>query len=216
MYEVAHPPRARGGFRCSAGARWHAPAPSYTTSWHATGAFGSETGFGAVRTPSAPASAEFACVFRCKNNEKTDLAPPFWRPDGQNGESGPQSAAITAPKPVWLPGGSGLLHRNPSGCQAGRDCCTETRLPAKWDAVAAPKPICLPNGMRLLHRNSPGCHQTRRDCAEPRPAAVRPPVSSASKLIRKYGLLPRSHKSRPGIKPYLAWGFHARGDETEP
>ena len=131
---------------------------------------GRKTGFGAVRTPSAPASAEFACVFRCKNNEKTDLAPPFWCPDGQNGESGPQSAAITAPKPV-----------------------------------------CLPNGMRLLRRNSPDCHQTRRDCAEPRPAAVRPPVSSAPKLIRKYGLLPRSRKSRPGIKPYLAWGFHARG-----
>ena len=157
MYEVAHPPRARGGFRCSAGARWQKNA--FRCSFGRS--IGSETGFGAVRTPSAPASAGFACVFRCKNNGKTDLAPPFWRPDGQNGESGPQLAAITAPKPVWLPGGSGLLHRNPSGCQAGRDCCTETRLAARRVGIAAPKPVCLPNGMRSLHRNSPGCHQTR-------------------------------------------------------
>ena len=95
------------------------PPHSYTTSRHAT-----------VRTPSAPASAEFACAFRCKNNEKTDLAPPFRRPDGQNGESGPQSAAITAPKPVWLPGGSGLLHRNPFVCQMGFNRRTETRRAA--------------------------------------------------------------------------------------
>ena len=153
MYEVAHPPRARGGFRCSAGARWQKNA--FRCSFGRR--IGSETGFGAVRTPSAPASAEFACVFRCKNNEKTDLGPPFWRPDGQNGESGPQSAAITAPKPVWLPGGSGLLHRNPSGCQAGRDCCTETHLPAKWDAIAAPELARLPSNPPRLRRASPGC-----------------------------------------------------------
>lgn len=123
MYEVAHPPRARGGFRCSAGARWQKNA--FRCSFGRS--IGSETGFGAVRTPSAPASAEFACVFRCKNNEKTDLAPPFWRPDGQNGESGPQSAAITAPKPVWLPGGSGLLHRNPFAYHPARRDCARAR-----------------------------------------------------------------------------------------
>ena len=30
------------------------------------------------------------------------------------------------------------LHRNPSGCQAGRDCCTETRLPAIRPDETAP------------------------------------------------------------------------------
>ena len=39
-----------------------------------------------------------------------------------------------------------MLHRNPSGCQAGRDCCTETRLAAKWGSIAAPKLARLPSG----------------------------------------------------------------------
>ena len=48
------------------------------------------------------------------------------------------------------------LHRNPSGCQAGRDYCTETRLSAKWDAIAAPKPVWLPSGPPRLRPGSPG------------------------------------------------------------
>ena len=49
------------------------------------------------------------------------------------------------------------LHRNPSGCQAGRDCCTETRLSAKWDAIAAPKLVRSPSGPPRLRQGSPGC-----------------------------------------------------------
>ena len=166
MYEVAHPPRARGGFRCSAGARWQ--KNGFRCSFG--GSIGKETGFVAVRTPSAPASTEFACVFRCKNNEKTNLAPPFWRPDGQNGESGPQSAAITAPKPVWLPGGSGLLRRNPFACQMGCDRCAETRLPAKWDAIAAPELARLPSARQSqAPRNSFG---SMAFCLAPAKAAL--------------------------------------------
>ena len=45
----------------------------------------------------------------------------------------------------------------PGGCQEGRDCCTETRLPAKWDAIAAPKPVWLPFGPPRLRPGSPGC-----------------------------------------------------------
>ena len=125
---------------------------------------GRETGFGAVRTPSAPASAEFACVFRCKNNEKTDLAPPFWRPDGQNGESGPRSATITAPKPAWLPGGSGLLHRNPFGCQMGCDCCAETRPVAVRPAKTAPglARLSVSSSTKLIRGHRRRCRDTGR------------------------------------------------------
>ena len=166
MYEVAHPPRARGGFRCSVGARWQ--KNGFRCSFG--GSIGSETGFGAVRTPSAPASAEFACVFRCKNNEKTDLAPPFWRPDGQNGESGPQSAAITAPKPVWLPGGSGLLHGNPFACQMGCDRCTGTRPAAIKPAETAPSLARLPSARQSqAPRNSFG---SMAFCLAPAKAAL--------------------------------------------
>ena len=43
-------------------------------------------------------------------------------------------------------GRSQSLHRNLSGCQAGRNCCTETRLAAKWGSIAAPKLAGLPSG----------------------------------------------------------------------
>ena len=103
----------KNAFRCSFGRR-----------------IGSETGFGAAHAPPSPASAGFACVFRCKNNGKSKLAPSFWHPNGQSGESKPRSLAITAPKPVWLPGRSELLHRNPFGCQMGFNRRTETRRAA--------------------------------------------------------------------------------------
>lgn len=59
-------------------------------------------------------------------------------------------------------GRSQSLHRNSSGCHAGRDCCTETRLAARQVGIAAPKPVWLPNGVQSPHRNSPGCRPARR------------------------------------------------------
>ena len=59
-------------------------------------------------------------------------------------------------------GRSQSLHRNSSGCHAGRDCCTETRLAARQVGIAAPRPVWLPNGVQSPHRNSPGCRPARR------------------------------------------------------
>ena len=154
-------PRWRlNGFRCSAGARWQKNA--FRCSFGRR--IGSETGFGAVGTPSTPASAWFACAFRCKNNEKTDLAPPFWRPDGQNGESGPQSAAITAPKPAWLPGGSGLLHRNPFGCQMGCGRRAEPHPAAVRPAETAPglARLSVSSSTKLIRGHRRRCGDTGR------------------------------------------------------
>ena len=128
------------------------------------GPIGSETGFGAAHAPPSPASAGFACVFRCKNNGKSNLAPSFWHPNGQSGDSKPRSLAITAPKLVWLPRGSGLLHRNPSGCQAGRDCCTETRLVAVRPAETAPglARLSVSSSTKLIRGHRRRCRDTGR------------------------------------------------------
>ncbi len=101
------------------------------------GCIGNETSFSAVRSPPIPAIDGIACVFRCKNNGKSNLAKPFWRPCGQNGESEPRSATIAAPKPVCLPSGPTRVHRNPFACQMECGRYTETRPAAIRPAEAA-------------------------------------------------------------------------------
>lgn len=54
-------------------------------------------------------------------------------------------------------GRSQSLHRNSSGCHAGRDCCTETRLAARQVGIAAPKLVWSPSGPPRLRPDSPGC-----------------------------------------------------------
>ena len=90
----------RNEFRCSFG-----------------GCIGNETSFGAVCALSIQANGGFACIFRCKNNEMTCLAPLFWR----SGRLEQGDLSLNRLK---------SLHRNSFGCQAGRDYCTETCLAA--------------------------------------------------------------------------------------
>ena len=51
---------------------------------------------------------------------------------------GPAPEERPGSRPRWLPGGSGLLHRNPFACQMGCDCCAETRPVAVRPAKTAP------------------------------------------------------------------------------
>ena len=71
---------------------------------------------------------------------------------------------IAAPKPVWLPSGSELLRRNSFGCQAGRNCSTETRLAAVRPAKTAPgrARLSVSSSTKLIRGQRRRCGDTGR------------------------------------------------------
>ena len=136
----SRPRRRPNGFRCSPG------TPS-----------GRKTRFGAVLagplaakrvsvqpTPHRPRRAlGLPAYFVVKTTERAIWPRRFDTRTAKTGNPGPDRPQS--------------LHRNPPGGQEGRDCCTETRLSAKWDAITAPKLVRSPSGPPRLRPGSPGC-----------------------------------------------------------
>ena len=109
----------------------------------------------------------------CGKSKKSEQARSGAWGTGGNADNGSGGVAISrgpAPeerpgsRPRWRLGGSELLRRNSFGCQAGRNCSTETRLAAVRPAKTAPgrARLSVSSSTKLIRGQRRRCGDTGR------------------------------------------------------